>query len=316
MPRYDAMLSADLVSEDVDRDVAVLVAAIGIDVPGPRSVLEPPGHGVRVIWARVGRSRASSPTLLEFIGLRSPSRDPDFMHARVGAQGRRPVRTHATVLTSSDLSDVIRHVRGSGVRHRVSPPTETFPFPRLWFGVSPEQPAQYEPSTDAGLWLEVIPTEAAGVSLDAIPTIARSKVGTGRIDRIARRRFVVSDLATALSKLEDCLGLVPTETWSTQSFRGARFSFGIETSAHMEVVEALDDRTELGSFSAKWGEGPHAIVFAVNGLDAFGEQLTRRGTAFSVVPSDSLASRRLTVDLSWSCRVPLEFVEDDDTHPI
>ncbi len=84
------------------------------------------------------------------------------------AQGGRPLKTHATVFTTSSIEGLVERVGRRGLRHRVDPVTPELPHLRLWIGVTPDAPGWYRPDDDAGLFFEAIPTQ--GLRMRADPT--------------------------------------------------------------------------------------------------------------------------------------------------
>ncbi|OOL33046.1 hypothetical protein GQ85_03440 [Rhodococcus rhodochrous] len=302
-PLYDALVSADIVTDDPDGAAALLVDLLGLPTPRPNSFLEPEGHGFRAAWLRMQPSMRSAPTRIELIGARPRTEPHDYVEERIDAQGGRPVRTHATVL-AGDVEAVMQHLERTGVRHRVTPASEDFDFPRVWIGVTADDPLGYRAEVDAGLWIEVVPTEKSGVSA------ADAGVGTGDgpgVRRIRARRFLVSDLDRAVQALGSNLGFAPPSMSTHEDGVSATYELRNPLSAALELCQPADE-SELGAFHREWGDGPHAIVLEVGDIDHMAAALGRHGVA-GVASVNAVGERVLRLDSSGTLGVPFELVE-------
>lgn len=117
MPAYDMLHSPDFLVADADAMVRRLVERAGLPGPDPEWTQEFAGHGYRAVFARVHRSRAYAPTRLEVVAARpvpEPA-DPAIPRAYVEdyarIQGVRPLKTHATVFTTSGIEGLIERGR-------------------------------------------------------------------------------------------------------------------------------------------------------------------------------------------------------------
>lgn len=270
---YHALVSADIVTDQPDDAAARLVTLFGLPAPRPGAVLEPPGHGFRAVWLRVQPSLAGAPTRIELIGARPRTEPHDYVEERIAAQGSRPVRTHATVL-AGDVGAVLDRLRSKGVRHRVTPAGPDFDFPRVWLGVTPDDPLGYQPEVDAGLWLEVVPADRAG-----IPPAGRGPEPAGPgVRRVAARRFIVDDAGRAVRELAVNLGLEPASVRRHDGGTTVRYLLGHPGSAALELCEP-GIASDLGMFRRDWGPGPHAIVLEVGDLAHMAGLLARHRVA-------------------------------------
>lgn len=300
---YDALVSADIVTDDPDGAAAALVELLGLPAPRPNAYLEPEGHGFRAAWLRIQPSLRSAPTRLEMIGARPRTAPHDYVEERIDAQGDRPVRTHATVL-AGDVEAVMEHLRANGVRHRVTPISEDFDFPRVWIGVTADDPLGYRADVDAGLWIEVVPTSSSGVP--AVPAENGAGDGPG-VRRISTRRFLVDDVDDAVRALEVNIGLVATSIRTHGDGVSATYELANPLSAALELCQPRPD-SALGGFHREWGSGPHAIVLEVGDLDYMETMLVERGvTGVTSANVDGERVRRL--DPSSTLGVPFELVE-------
>ena len=300
---YDALVSADIVTGDPDGAAAALVELLGLPAPRPNAFLEPEGHGFRAAWLRMQPSLRSAPTRIELIGARPRTAPHDYVEERIDAQGNRPVRTHATVL-AGDVEAVMKHLRANDVRHRVTPVSEDFDFPRVWVGVTADDPLGYDADVDAGLWIEVVPTSSSGVP--AVPAEDGAGDGPG-VRRIRARRFLVDDVDAAVRALDANLGLVATSVGTHEYGVSATYELGNPLSAALELCQPRPD-SEFGAFHRAWGPGPHAIVLEVGDLDHMETVLADRGvTGVTSTNADGERIRRL--DPSSTLGVPFELVE-------
>jgi hypothetical protein len=145
---YDMLHSPDFVVDDVDRCVRDLVTKLGLPEPKASWYQKFPRHGYYAVFARVAPSRTSAPSRLEVVShLAAPEGiDPRVYVSKVSSlQGNRPVKTHATVLTSSDFEGVVGQLQSAGVRYRIDPPSLDLPHARLWVGASEDNPSEYSP---------------------------------------------------------------------------------------------------------------------------------------------------------------------------
>jgi hypothetical protein len=305
--------SPDFLVADADAAVARVVERAGLPCPDPAWTQEFPGHGYRAIFARVHRSRPFAPTRLEFIAARPVPEPADpavpraYIDAYRRAQGGRPLKTHATVFTTSDIEGVIERVARRGLRHRVDPTTPELPHLRLWVGVTPDDPGGYRPDDDAGLFFEAIPTQ--GLLLRSAPgdppPAPPEPLAPGQMARVLAREHLVRDLDEALGTLSRNLdfevdGPVREEAGGV---RRAVLAVTMPHAARLELVQPVEPDAEAGRYLARWGPGPYYTRIAVAGLEAKADDLRRRRTDFHVAPGEPA---RLRVDLEG---VLLEFVE-------
>jgi hypothetical protein len=309
--------SPDFLVSDPDATVARLVDRIGLPPPDPRWTQEFPGHGYRAIFARVHRSRSFAPSRLEIIGPRPVAQpeDPAIPRAYIDqyshAQGERPLKTHATVFTTSDIEGLIERVKSRGLRHRVDPTTPELPHLRLWVGVTPDTPGDYRPDDDAGIFFEAIPTQ--GLLLQTAPSDPPppppEALVPGQMARILAREYLVSDLDQALRTLSKNLDFETTGPVATDPDDGSRRAILAMTMPHaatLELVQPIDSETEGARYLGRWGGGPYYTRIAVAGLEAKAEDLQRRGTEFRRAPGERT---RLRVAVDGAL---FEFVEFGD----
>ncbi|WP_043782823.1 hypothetical protein [Rhodococcus sp. JVH1] len=248
-----------------------------------------------------------SPTRIEVIGPRPRTEPGDHLEERMSAQLPRPVRTHATVF-AGDVESVITNLERRGVRHRVSPAGNDFPSPRVWIGVTDDDPLGYDPTVDGGLLAEVISPDLAGLPTEYADPADFDSYAPGTIVRVAARRFLVADLDEAVRALDANLLLTPSGLVTDTVARRARYTFGIGASAGIELAQPTSADSDLADFAGKWGPGPHAVVLAVRGLEQFALDLEVRGTPFTRSENHE-GQWVLHVDTSFTSGTPFEFQE-------
>jgi hypothetical protein len=314
MATYDMLHSPDFLVADPDSMAAMLIEHVGLPVPDPEWTQEFPGHGYRAIFARVHRSRSFAPTRLEIIGARPIAQpvDPNVPRTYIDeysrAQGSRPLKTHATVFTTSDIAGLIERVKARRLRHRIDPITPELPHVRLWIGVTPDAPGDYRADDDAGIFFEAIPTQGLHLQRapgDPAPTPSEPLV-SGQMARVLAREYLVGDLDQALRVLSHNLDF---ETASPVAYdladgcRRAILAMTMRHAATLELIQPVAPDTEAGRYFGRWGAGPYYTRIAVAGLEAKADDLERRGTAFHRLPGER---PRLRVDIDGAL---LEFVE-------
>lgn len=279
----DCMFSADLMVSDTVKTATALVDRLGL----------PP---MRPTWTDVGRTldelvylrayhpiSAAAPTNIEIIcGDLYPK-----LAMAPAAWGRqtegRPVQTHATVLITKDYGGFLRRLQKEHVRH-YDMPDPGDGLGRCWFGVESlavNDPANndYDPSSDGGIFLEVISWE--GTAIAARPPV-RVRVPAGGFTRVVARTYLVPDIDWTMASLRRALAwpdpAVAVE--ETDELRYAVLRPSMPESAVLELVQPKGSRGRHGEFFAAWGAGPHAIRLGVAGLAARADNLSGRGTPF------------------------------------
>jgi hypothetical protein len=311
---YDMLHSPDFLVADADAMVASLVQRVGLPEPDAAWAQEFPGHGYRAIFARVHRSRAFAPTRLEIIASRpipepiDPAVPRAYLDDYWRAQPGRPLKTHASVFTTSDIEGLIERVRSRGLRHRVDPITPELPHLRLWVGVTPDAPGEYLPDADAGLFFEAIPTQGLhlrGAPADPPPPLPEPPA-PGQMLRVLAREYLVADLDGALRTLSRNLDFEtagPVAEDRADGCRRVALAVTMPHAATLELVEPLDPDGEAGRYRDRWGPGPYYTRIAVAGLEAKADDLRSRGTEFQPAAGER---PRLRTDIDGAL---LEFVD-------
>lgn len=223
-----------------------------------------PTHGYDAVFSRVGGRMGDAPTRLEFISSIPVQRTEGCsvapFDAVVASQGRRPQKTHASVVCVRDFDVFIDEAHSRGTPVWVEPGCHHLPHRRAWFGWSPEGPS-YDASFDGGIFLEAIPTTALGEAIAA--TVAESESPGRDIARVIRRVHMVSDLTGTVRALERSVGMEPDGDLGNDNAIGitfARYRFGHRGSAALEVAQPLASGFARDYFDA-WGPGPLLTTF-------------------------------------------------------
>lgn len=300
---YDMVHSPDAVVHDVAATSRLMVARLGLIEPRDAWFQPSRRHGYEALFARVHPSREVAPTRLEVISP-GPHTDtgsediPAYISEAAALQGDRPLKTHATVLTSSAFDELVDDLARRGVRHRVDPPSADLGHPRLWIGFAPGEGSKYRPDDDAGLLLEVIPTQCLQLPETVADGLApsTSSMPPASMIRVAARSHLIADLDAALHTLEDRLGWPVDRITGTPGGRRAVMAANYARSARFELIEPGVDADAEEHFS-RWGPGAFATRITVGGLDAKAADLEERGTGFRRQHScDGVALLRVDLD--------------------
>jgi hypothetical protein len=288
---FELLVSGDAVVADHDDAIARCQAEWHLPAVHRNWTSAPPGAGAKWSFARLQRDRRLAPTALEILGIPYQTVAPDqwpvgyaYLPEIAAAQGDRPVRNHSTVISTGDLEATVARLEATGGRFRLDPAKEDMPFPRLWIGFSLEDPGVYDPGTDGGLRIEILPHAALNMP---DPEVASQPVPleSGAPVRIVARTMLVEQLDPVLAALETHLAWRPaTDRVGGDGARRARFEFAYPDSAVLEVVQP-DRASEEGKFLDSWGPGPFSIRIAVNDVPALQRHLVAEG-----VPHAELAA--------------------------
>jgi hypothetical protein len=308
---FDVLLSADMLVDDATAVLATIVDALGIDRPRPSWHQRPDGWGFEAYWCRIGSGLAESPTRLEIIspyGEPDPSLDHPHMREILLAHGDRPAKAHSAPIGVADVAELADRLTQRSARFRLDPPDTELPFPRVWLGVTADEPATYVPDDDAGLRLEFLPTEALGLPAGASePSVRSHGEPDGRLLGVAARIFTTDDLGTTAGTLARTFDWTPTTVADDDGCgRRATYAFGYERSGVLEVVEPVEGTPEHEHLE-RWGSGPYGIRLVAHGLEARADDLARRGTPFRWLERGD--ARVLAVDAAATAGTQFEIVD-------
>lgn len=313
----DFLFSADMLVPKPREAVAQMVETIGLPQPGPKAYVDYRESGWDCVFALVNKSWTVGPTRLEVIGPKmypdTPSYNRGFSISDV--QGKKPCKTHATVMATPEIDRLAEHVKSLGLRHWFEEGgTEQVPFSRLWMGLSPERENDYEPEADAGLVVEVIPSDSVAFTPKLFQTPAPEPIDPhpGQMIRILSRAFIVDDLDSALRTIEANLlweAAGPIIEDKKAGYRFAIMSRNYDQGATLKLVQPLDSDNAAGEYYKTWGGGPFTIRVAVHDLAAKREFLKEKGTGFIHLATTGYEPERVLVDSAATALMPFEFVE-------
>jgi hypothetical protein len=303
---FTMLLSGDMMVPDADRMAGLLVDKVGLlGHPNWRQAF--PNHPYVAHFLRTHKSLAVAPTRIEPQGhLDAPNHGdpmfPIYLHSLEEFQGlSRPIKTHATVLITDDLSGMIQRLHDRKVPIRVARVTPEMPFDRLWVGCTPEDP-RYDPGVDGGLCIEIMglaPLQMPEAIFETPPPEARDAQPSD-LARVVARGFLVRDLDDVLRRLRDSFDWEPSgpiEVLEQDGVRRARMGFAVPHSATLDLLEPTRWDSETGRYLHNWGPGPYYVRLSAHDLDAKAEDLTRRGTKFTEVKeSESAGGPMLRID--------------------
>jgi hypothetical protein len=287
---FDLLMSADMKVADPDVMTTALTDRLGV-LQHPKWRMAIPTSSYVAWFLRTQQSLAVAPTRLEPQGHvdRPNLGDPafnEYLDSVVAFQGRhRPVKTHSTIVTTSDFDGLIERLLRRRVPFRIAPTSPELPMPRLWLGSTPEHPA-YRPDADGGICLEVLPTRSLQLPPGTEDAPEPDDPSPADLVRVVARSFIVRDLADILARLSRNLGWEPhaVEELRDARCRRARFTFGLRHSATFDLLEPLDAGSEAGRYLATWGPGPYTVRLSTVDLDAKAADLEARGTRYRRVP--------------------------------
>jgi hypothetical protein len=313
----DFLFSADMLVPEPREAVDQMVQSIGLPPPGRGAYVEYPESGWDCVFALVNKAWPVSPSRLEVIGpKRYPNTPDDNRGQRISdVQGDNPCKTHATVLATPDLPALAEHVKSRGVRHWYEEGgSDQVDFDRLWMGLSPDDNNAYEPDADAGLVIEVIPSDSPAFSpkLFQVPAPRPENPTPGQLVRLVSRSFLVDDIEATLNTLSANLLWEPEGEIVDDpeaGYRSVAMSRNYEQGAALRLVQPTDPNCLAGSHHARWGPTPFTIRLAVHDLGAKRADLTSRGTAFTDLTATAHEPERLLVDPSATALMPFELIE-------
>jgi hypothetical protein len=304
---YDFLLAADFMVSDPDATKELLCDRLGLFEQKPSWRQDMPNHSYLTWHLRVHKSLAVAPTRLMVQGHKEvpePS-DPVFgeylQNIAVRQGSARPMKTHAMVLISQRLPELLEKLQRRKLPFRIAPIAEGLPFDRVWMGVTPDD-LHYTPAVDGGLYIEVMepgPLQLPPETWDDPPP-GPTDPAPGDTIRIVSRGYVVRDLDDVLTKLSTNLDWepsAPVEDVPEEGYRRARMSLSLPHGADVEIVEPTRFDCDSGRLLATWGPGIFHTRIAVNGLDAKAADLDARGTRWSEMPESRVVDgRRLRVE--------------------
>jgi len=282
---FDCLVSADLSVTDPEAVAALLVDKLGLPPWEPNWVHDLPSRGYLAYFLRPHRDRTTAPTAVEVVGPHPKlGYDGWGSHLR-GAhelQGDRPMKTHSTVCSVSDVGEYATRLRSAGVPFVYDGGSDELPFEKLWVGRVAGTQYRYDPSFDAGLMIELVPTTV--MRLRPVDDAYKPpKVSDGDIVRVATRSFIVDDVDRSARVLQTTFGWEPSDLGyvAADGSRVVTFAGRVAASASLELMQPSDDDSPAAWYYSRFGAGAYRITFAVNGLGAAARKLDDRGVLYT-----------------------------------
>lgn len=311
----DFLFSADMLVPRPREAVDQMIETIGLPQPGPRAYVDYEDSGWDCVFALVNKAWDVGPTRLEVIG---PKRYPGTPQPSRGqniadVQGTKPCKTHATVIATPDMSALAEHVKRLGLRHWLEPGSGKTSFDRLWMGIAGED-FTYQPEADAGLIVEVIPSDSNAFVPKLFQKTPPEPVDPvpGQMIRILSRAYIVDDLDQTLKVVSQNLLWEPAHSVVEDPDAGYRYAImsrNFSQGAALKLVQPTSPATHTGAYHARWGSGAYTIRIAVHDLAAKCDLLRSQGTRFTDVAATVHEPERVCVDPSFTAEMPFEFVE-------
>jgi hypothetical protein len=295
---FDCLVTADLSTEHPDRVAKLVVDVIGLPPWQPNWVHNCPEDLYRAYFLRAQHDRAMAPTAFEVIG---PHPDSGWLeHLRVvhHMQGTRTMKTHATVFSVPDPEVYAKRFHDASVPYfSHDNPNGSVNFVRMFPGQT-RDPFSYDPSVDAGLFAEIVPTTSMRLRPEALVPPTVPDVAPGLPVRVASRSFLVDDLDHTLRVVSSLLGWEPAEPIirSVQSGATVATLRGLlPGSASLELLQPTD-AGRVGDYYSQHGAGAYRITFAVNGLEAAASRLDDIGATWEQVDGRGTEPERLVIN--------------------
>jgi hypothetical protein len=281
------------------------------------------GNGFDVAYLNVNEDFALSASCIQLMGFKpladdEPHNDTGRMLRRmllayVTAQRYdRPIITHVHALsapTQDDVSAIIEMLESRGVPHICL-------MKNVYIGLVREDNGRihYDPSADAGTYLEFAPTvqtDFPGFVLPATlpenPEVAQLEPGTlvrpiARTQIVANAEAVVERYRWMLDWPEEG----DLEFVEGDGYRSIVFKPMNRLSAVWEIVQPTTPDSRAAKMLDRYGDGPWAIRLGVYGLDAKLADLDARGTRWREVEESPKGDRRVEVS-RWDLHgIPIE----------
>lgn len=294
---FDALVAADLSVADPDATARQLADVLGLPAPSAAWAIDLPGQ-LKVHFLRPNPRRISAPTYLEVIGPHSDGGyDPWFTHLHA-LQGARPMKSHSMNFAVPEPLELVERFDAMGVQYRLGDavPGEESPYTRLFVGQSPTDPTNYDPTFDAGLIIEFVPTWALALRDDTTQLIIPEGLASGATVRVASRSVIVRDLDATVATLDRYLDLAPSRYLDSPSehMRVAVYEGSIASSGRFEIMSPRGDG-RVADHLAQFGDGHYRVAMAVNGLADAADRLADRGIGVRR-SDDAVFGERVSID--------------------
>lgn len=304
---FDTLVTADLMTADVDATAQRVVAALGSPMWRDSWIHDYAHHKFRANFLRMNLDRTNAPTTVEVIGPHPTGVMNGMLQMAWDLQGDRPMKTHSTVFSVADVETVRARLESLHIPYLfntgVGSPN---PFPKLWIGqqrsdtessdYEPEvdPPLSYDPTFDGGLMAEIVPTWAM-----KIPPERKNggQPAPGCPVRVAARSFVVDDLDAVITTLQRTLGWTPTSKGDSaqDAAKFAEYRGAMPSSSTLELLQP-DGPGVAADYHRCYGPGAYRITIAVNGLAGAAQRLTERGITHRALQATDDEPGRIAIE--------------------
>ena len=322
---FDRYYGPDLVVGGPEAAQRTLEEKLGIPAgPGMRMTIH--GVGLTVAYLAVNDDESLSSSCIQLMGIKPLAHDEpqselgrdvrNMLLAYITAQRMdRPIVTHVQALsapTEDDIGAITEMLKSRGVPHLSR-------MKNVYIGLVQEDNGRihYDPSADAGTYLEWAPTVQTDFPGFVLPTYLPenpevAEVAPGSMVGVIARTQIVKSAQAVIDRFQGMLDW--PEEGDLEYFEGdGQRSIVIKPmnglSAVWEFVEPTRPDSRAGQVLERYGEGPWSIRIGVHGLDAKLGDLESRGTRWSEIGEGPKGVRRVAVN-RWDLRgIPIELEE-------
>jgi hypothetical protein len=270
------------------------------------------GDAFDVAHLQVNEDSSLSATCIQLMGIRPQAPGEPFSElgrdlrnmllAYISAQRLdRPIVTHVHCLstpTEDDIHTIVEMLRSRGVPHVTR-------MKNVYIGlVEDDGRFRYDPSADAGTYLEFAPSVQTDFPGFVLPPILAERPETavvepGTLVRPVARTQIVRSAAAVIDRYRWMLDFpeeADVEYVEGDGQRSTIFKPINGLSAVWELIEPTRADSRAARMLDRFGEGPWAIRLGVFGLDAKLEDLDRRATRWRDIGPGPTGARRVELN--------------------
>ena len=322
MPQwFDRYYGPDLVVGRPAEAQRVFETKLGIP-PGQPMRMTMHGDAFDVAYLTMNEDYALSASCIQLMGIRPQAWDEPYSElgrdlramllAYITAQRLdRPIVTHVHCLSTpseDDIQTIIEMLRSRGVPHFAR-------MKNVYIGLVEENGrVRYDPTADAGTFLEFAPTVQTDFpgfvlppTLPENPEVANLALGT--LVRPLARTQIVRNVQAVVDRYRwmlDWPGESDVEYVDGDGQRSVVVKPVNGLSAVWELIGPTAPDSRAARMLDRFGEGPWAIRLGVFGIDAKLEDLNRRGTRWREIAPGPDGARRIEINRYDVHGVPFE----------
>jgi hypothetical protein len=322
---FDRYYGPDLVVGGPEAAQRVLEDKLGIPAgQGMRMTMH--GGGFTVAYLGVNSDETLSSSCIQLMGIKPLAHDEPYgelgrdiramLLAYITAQRMdRPIVCHVQALstpTEDDIGAITEMLKSRGVPHLCR-------MKNVYIGLVQEDNGRihYDPSADAGTYLEWAPTVQTDFPGFVMPTYLPenpevAEVEPGSMVGVIARTQIVKSAQAVIDRFQWMLDWpeeADLEYFEGDGQRSIIVKPMNQLSAVWEFVEPTGHDSRAGQVLERYGEGPWSIRIGVHGLDEKLADLESRGTRWSEIGEGPKGVRRVAVN-RWDLRgIPIELEE-------